>query len=282
MLRGNGDPEYRRRIREKTEKNQYKTETERHEATDNTKHYEIVRPIYAIYQEYQRHGNEERARKQSDRFWEIAGVAGLWLAAAVGVVAIWIGTNDASEQRGVMRHQLAEMQEARRPWMQGYIQFVGPLMFDKDGARAPISLLIKNSGRSPAKNVWRGARMFAGDGPDTLIFGWEEALCSGIRNSRGGFTVFPNEIPNNTFQVGVDAPEIQNNVTTNGEIILRIIVCIDYAFTFLGERHQTSYIWEIDKKNTLTGFAHIKPSDGAVQPNDLLKLTDPSLPGRTS
>jgi hypothetical protein len=123
--------------------------------------------------------------------------------------------------------------------------------------------------------------MFAGDGPDTLILGWEKVVCGNvIRNSKRGFAVFPNEIPNNTFPVGVDALEIQNNVAANGEIILRIIVCIDYAFTFLGDRHQTSYIWEIDKKNPLTGFAHIKPGDGAVQPNDLLKLTDPSLPGR--
>jgi hypothetical protein len=38
----------------------------------------------------------------------------------------------------VMSGQLQEMQEARRPWMQGDIQFVGPLVFDKDGTRRPL------------------------------------------------------------------------------------------------------------------------------------------------
>ena len=46
--------------------------------------------------------------------WEVLGVMGLWIAAAVGIAAIYIGTHDASEQRGVMQGQLAEMRNARK------------------------------------------------------------------------------------------------------------------------------------------------------------------------
>jgi hypothetical protein len=112
MSRTNNEPEYRRRIREKAEKDQQKAETERQKATDNTKQYEIARSIYAGVQEYQRYTNEERSRTQGDRFWEKAGVFGLWLAAAVGIAAIWVGTHDASEQRGMMQRQLGEMKKA--------------------------------------------------------------------------------------------------------------------------------------------------------------------------
>jgi hypothetical protein len=59
MSQANREPEYRRRIREKAEKDQHEAETKRQKAADR---------------------------------WEIAGVVGLWLAAAVGVAAIWTGT----------------------------------------------------------------------------------------------------------------------------------------------------------------------------------------------
>jgi hypothetical protein len=215
--------------------------------------------------------NQLRIRARLEPFIFLAAVA-------TGIYAVF-----AYRQWEVMSGQLGEMQEEHRPWMQGDVQFVGPLVFDKDGARAPINLLLKNSGKSPAKNVWRGVRMYAGDGPDTLIMSWENALCQGIiRDSGKGITIFPNESPGSQMPVGIDAAEIQKNISADGVIIVRIIMCIDYAFPFSPVRHQTSYIWEVDKKDPISGFTHIKPSDGAIQPNELLKLTDPSLPGRAN
>jgi hypothetical protein len=233
----------------------------------------------------------EKASKPPRRYWKatepfidirLSHWVQSFLALSLLAVAI-VQARVYFTQAGIMRRQLNEMQEERRPWMQGDIQFVGPLVFDQNGARVPIILSLANSGRSPAKNVWRGAKLFAGDGPDDLISGWEDTVCKDIiRDARKGFTIFPNETPGNPFPVGVSALDVKNNVSPDGEIILRIIACVDYTFAFSREHHQTSYIWEIDKSNPATGFTHIKPSDGAIQPNDLLKLTDPSLPGRTT
>src|SRR5580704_4891357 len=121
MSRTHNEPKYRRRIREKAGKDQQKAEAERQKAADSAKHYEIVRSIYAVVQEYQRYTNEERSRKQGDRYWEKAGVFGLWLAAAVGVAAIWFGTHDASEQRGQLKAQAEIMHNtlimSQRPWL---------------------------------------------------------------------------------------------------------------------------------------------------------------------
>lgn len=121
MSRTNREPEYRRRIRQKAEQDQQNADTKRQKAADNSKYYEIIRSIYAVFQEYQRHNNERRAREQGDRFWEIAGVAGLWLAAAVGIAAITVGTKDAIEQRRVMQGQLSITQNqftaTERPWI---------------------------------------------------------------------------------------------------------------------------------------------------------------------
>lgn len=105
MRRAHDEPEYRRRIREKAEKDQQTTNNERDAAAKRSYQYEIVRALYTVIQEYHRRNAEERAKRQGDRFWEIAGVAGLWLAAFVGVAAIIVGNGDSARQRDVMQRQ---------------------------------------------------------------------------------------------------------------------------------------------------------------------------------
>jgi hypothetical protein len=125
--------------------------------------------------------------------------------------------------------------------------------------------------------------MYAGDGPAGLIMGWENELCERIVNDAGkGFTMFPGENSGNITPVGIDGSDVTRNTDGDGGRILRIIVCIDYTSAFSRDSHQTSYIWEIDRKNADIGFTHIRPGDGIVQPNDLLWQTDPSLPGRAT
>src|ERR1700731_4461721 len=72
MKRGNHEPEYRRRISEKTAHN----------------------------------------RHTAERHWEHAGILGLWAAAAVGVAAIVTGNHDANRQRSVMIDQLEASKDA--------------------------------------------------------------------------------------------------------------------------------------------------------------------------
>jgi hypothetical protein len=286
MRLGDYVPAYRKRRIEADKKRraiviqeQLQAERQRDKVNKHANSQEIITALQRINADQQAYGKQQQAEdnrrdaRERRRFW--LDVAALVIA---GIAAFFL-----FRQQNVMQGTLDEMREEGRPWVQGTVDFVGPLIFDKDGARAPIKLLLRNSGKSPAKNVWRGVRMYAGGGPDTLIMGWENALCQHItRDARKGITIFPNETPGSQLPVGIDATEVQKNIDTDGGIIVRIIMCIDYAFPFSPDRHQTSYIWEVDKKDPIAGFAHIKPSDGAIQPNELLQLTDPSLPGRAN
>lgn len=110
----NFEPEYRRRIREKAEEYKKKANDERNRATQSANVHEIVLAIKAIDQKYDCERHQQHARHKWDRFWEVMGVIGLWLAAGVGVAAICIGTRDASEQRTVMQGQLVAQD---RPWL---------------------------------------------------------------------------------------------------------------------------------------------------------------------
>jgi hypothetical protein len=154
VLRTNQEPEYRRRVREKAEQDQKRAENERDRAAKRADIHEIVIAIEAIDEKYNRETHKEHTRKKRDRFWEVLGVAGLWIAAAVGVAAISYGTRDADRQRGIMSGQLGEMQSAQRPWIQmENIVATGPLYFE-NGQGHIMEFVIKNVGRSPARNAF--------------------------------------------------------------------------------------------------------------------------------
>src|ERR1700730_18415529 len=112
MLRCNGDPEYRRRIREKTRQNQESAHRKRDEASREGDIKQITAAIHRVEQELNRTNDENAPEKKRDRYWERGGIVGLWAAAAVGVAAIWIGNHDAYKQRTVMESQLGEMRSA--------------------------------------------------------------------------------------------------------------------------------------------------------------------------
>jgi hypothetical protein len=117
MLRG--EPEYRRRIREKAEKDQHASEAAKREAKNEGYLGNITVVIQRVEQELQRveqeirtSNDEHTPQKNRDRCWERFGFLGLWFAGIVGIAAIFFGTRDAGEQRKVMQDQLAAMQSA--------------------------------------------------------------------------------------------------------------------------------------------------------------------------
>lgn len=114
MLRTDREPEYRRRIREKAEKYDKESNDKRNFADKVSNIHEIVLAIQTINRNYEYERRKEHTRKKWDRFWEVAGAAGLWIAAAVGIAAIWVGTHDASEQRDVLQKTLVM---SERPWL---------------------------------------------------------------------------------------------------------------------------------------------------------------------
>lgn len=112
MPRAYREPEYRRRIRQQTEHDQNCADDERDRSAKSADIHEIVLAIKAIDEKYDRETHKEHTRKKWDRLWEVLGVVGLWLAAAVGISAIIYGTRDANEQRGIMQGQLNQMKSA--------------------------------------------------------------------------------------------------------------------------------------------------------------------------
>jgi hypothetical protein len=164
----------------------------------------IVRSIYTIYNEYQRHNNEERSRKQGDRFWEILGVYALLFAAAVGVAAILVGTNDAAEQRGVMRRQLDAMEAEERPWIAA--PKIEWQVIDSP-PKINFSFTFRNVGKTPTTGLYIGATVSPGENWQKETNGrCERGKLS--KASQNGMFQHVSIVPESDFSIGNTGNEI--------------------------------------------------------------------------
>ena len=152
------EPEYRRRIREKTEQNQSATYRERQESAQDARIEKIIGSVERLVKQVDRYADEKSPENKCKRRWEKAEVFGLWAAALMGLIAIAVSTCDADRQRGVMiaqsnlmQGQMDEMKAQNRPWV-----FISVIQNDQamDTSR-PFNILafIKNTGRGPALHV---------------------------------------------------------------------------------------------------------------------------------
>ena len=109
----NREPEYRRRVRENRENEKRQSERERNEASQDARIEKIIASIEGIVKQIDRYTDEKTPENRCKRRWDKGEVIGLWAAAAVGIVAILVGSDDSSGQRGIMQRQLTEMEQQR-------------------------------------------------------------------------------------------------------------------------------------------------------------------------
>jgi hypothetical protein len=147
MPRRHFEPEYRRRIREKAEKQKAETNKENWEAANNARVGDLAAAIHRVEQKFDSEKSNNSPQKRSDRCWERAGVVGILAAAAAGVAAIIVGNNDSA-------HQLSEMRTEQRPWVYAEeVEPSGPANFDGYNFTFGLRYRLKNVGRMTATNV---------------------------------------------------------------------------------------------------------------------------------
>jgi hypothetical protein len=246
MPRSDREPEYRRKIREKTKQDQNRAENERYRAAESSDIHEIVLAIKAIDQKYDRDAHENESRHKWDRFWEILGVAGLWLAAAVGIVAICYGTWDSKEQRGIMGGQLDAMMMARRPWISVNVAFSKDLTYQNGSVDVNLAVSLRNTGQSPAIRTGTEIKAFPTVPPEAET----EHICREAGNAINmslGPPIFPAENP----IIGYETSITKDQLTAEGRRLrdnkpsltfLTIIVCVAYEHFKDPKIHHTSKV----------------------------------------
>lgn len=167
------EPEYRRRIRTKTIQDQESAEKKDREAAEERRIEHLTSAIDRAREELVRSGDEYRAHKDIEHRWHKAEVFGLWAAAIVGTAAIWFGTNDSYEQRGVMIEQRRIMEgqldqmkgnsldtkatinltsSSQRAWIAPTAAVLNESLSTEKGAIS-ATIFYRNSGQQPAFGV---------------------------------------------------------------------------------------------------------------------------------
>lgn len=164
--------------------------------------------------------------------------------------------SDATRKQAETSAKQLELSE--RPWVEASILRNGPLTFNVNGANIPLKFILRNTGQSPAVNVWihtQGLILNAVPTVDPEML--RRKLCTEGRNRKDTLTtlfpgaVFPQEIevgiPNEMLRSMKDVGKMTGNM-----IDPTVAVCIIYRPTFSDVVYETSYIisvLRVDKHN---------------------------------
>lgn len=185
---------------------------------------------------------KEQARHERKR--TLLEVVGVTAAIAAAVFALW--------SAWIFSGQLEEMQNDQRPWVSANTQINAGLTYDINGANVGALLVLKNTGRSPAKDAAVYFEVYSvptiGSGP-----GFRQKQVDACKTARGmaehgmnATTIFPGDV-----NVGQHSGSISQEIITkltaerHGLLHIAIIGCVDYQFASREGHHRTSFAYTL-------------------------------------
>jgi hypothetical protein len=222
----------------------------------------VIRSVDKISKEIRRANNEEAPNNKTEKRLKKLEIAGLFLAAGVGFVAVLGSALDSSEQRDVMQRQLDTMEANQRPWADveiGTLPFPPVDLREEGVAAVPMELTIINIGHSPMFNTRsRSWGFIAGVSGIDPISTWKRD-CDTFRGERGsgwdkGSFLFPGGKDSNADKRSGIIPGIGSSSVLKGikprpdgkrSIAVYVYGCVNYSFSESGENHQTRFLVEM-------------------------------------
>jgi hypothetical protein len=208
--------------------------------------------INRVEQELSRANDENTPHKKWDRRWARAGVLGLWAAALVGLLAIFVATHDAWRQRDAMDQQLAIMQAQQRAWIAVEPpQTIGPLEFDDSDHRngsLTATFVLKNVGHEPAVDV-----SFYWYITDALmrhdLFEQRQRQAGGGVSLGNALIIFPDEAVPKPARYRFTESEWPNRSPGSAGgveyVVLAIAGMAKYKFVGTSEIHETAFAYYV-------------------------------------
>ena len=272
---------YRRRIREKAEKQKQDAEREQNKSAEQAKVGQIVAAIERVTEKLDRQADENTPQKKRERTWQHAEVIGLWVAATVGIAAIAVANHDSEKQftaihnqQIVMQGQLDAMYNDQRPWVSVDPIIASKLRYDDNGIGVTIDLRLKNPGRSPAMNVRADGKMtFAHKLSDHLRA--QRELCDSLPLSPQNNLIFPGTDPVSQWMPFTGGREEVAKARSATAIPDRMIApyligCVRYEFGADNSKHRTGFLYQLMH---VPPFGIIDAHNGDTDAKDLMLMT---------
>jgi hypothetical protein len=252
----------------------------------------IVAPVLAVLAmilwDTSRRTSDETIRRKAPNHWDrIIELALLTMLVVFG--GIQLGINDrqgkiTKRQTEIMERQVKLSEIVERPWIaiQG-TEILAPLIFTNDGTLLYIKFFLKNTGHIPAAHVLiLGKFIFRSmyvPSPD-LDAVWKE--CDQFRTMplepRGsGISIFPDQQPFMLYTTRMVSDDVKRLGVRPITGAATFAGCIDYGNDT--PRHQTRFVYEIDKKTPAGGSMSLPIDGGDIPISDILVNLDPLLAG---
>jgi hypothetical protein len=207
----------------------------------------------------------EATRTEQDRVFknQVSIRKATWLtfaATALAFLAAAVYAGIALYQAGLMREATGaaqrsadaagkQLEVAQRPWVRLHLALAGPLVFDKDGFRTELKVVMKNSGASPALSVLMQPELRVNTAwPESDLINERDKLCDRLKqqatvNNESLGVVFPGTDGNTTvWHIGISKSDVDNVLRDqNSQVLPMIFSCVVYRFTFNEAYHQTAY-----------------------------------------
>ena len=199
-----------------------------------------------IVQHLESQADETTPAKRGERHWRRAEVLGLWVAAAVGVGAIWFANHDSGKQYEAMIAQQRIMEADQRPWLRVIVSIRDDVLLTEwNGTKQisiPLRFQVENFGKIPAVNVRAYALVlpYPGNPQRNLLSGFQKNTCEdgeaeSNRDPIGGIAIFPSKADTIDLSPGA----LGGGVFDDGKpTMFAVLGCIDY--TYSGMQHGQS------------------------------------------
>ncbi len=224
-----------------------------------------------------------------DRLAEWTKAVAIWTWAHVGVGTVTVAilalqSCILKQQASIMERQTELSEAVERPWIAiDGISVIAPLTFKDQHAILTVKFQLHNTGHVPAAHVLaKGIFIVRSPAPVEMGHVWEQ--CDLFRamplDQRGtGVTIFPDQSPplNYAAQMEPDDFKRLSTIPVNGTAVFA--GCIDYTFARQDERHQTRFVYEVDKKGPNGSVLIISPADGDIPIENVILNINPLLAG---
>lgn len=227
-------------------------------------------------------GRPWRLRKP-DRWIELA-----LLATLVVFGGIQLGIYDrqgkiTKRQTDILERQIKLSEVVERPWIAILgAEVMSPISFKDDGAVLYIKFFLKNTGHIPANHVLIQGKFFfrsiyTSKELDDVWTACEQFRTMPFETRGSGISIFPDQQPFMLYVARMVPEDVKRLGARPISGTAMFAGCIDYGND--APRHQTKYVFEIDKKAS-DGVSLILPTDGGNIPvADVLVNLNPLLAG---
>lgn len=203
---------------------------------------------------------------------------------------IQLGVNDrqgkiTKRQTEIMERQVKLSEVVERPWMaiEG-IEVLSPLTFKNDNPALTTKFNLKNTGHVPAAHILIHGKFFYRSihRSKELDVVWAE--CEQFRvmplETRGsGISIFPDQQQPMIYEARMTSDDVKKlgNQPISG--VPTFAGCIDYGWGGDAMRHQTRFVYEIDKKGSDGNAIILSPTGVDIPIADVLVDINPVLAG---